>query len=157
MLARASSGLYFVEDFLYRHSAKDGAYFRSLCILLSYSFELLLKSIFVITNEFKNEKALENQLIRLNHDLSKIARKLGTEKLNAVGIKNLYLRRSIDFVGYIVETTSGKEVAVEDFIDIRYDFTRDALRVLPEDEEFKGWVSETIQIYTKIKDLYFTD
>ena len=156
MTVRASSALDFIDDFLQGHNAKDGAYFRSICILLSYSFELLLKSVVVFTSEYNSKDELEKELRNLNHDLIKIAVQLGEDKLQRIGIIGVDRRSTPAFIGYIVNTTSGKQITVENFIDIRYDFTNDSLRDLPEDEEFRLWVEQTQMIYSKIKELHLS-
>ena len=157
MTTRAATGLYFIEDFLSDsiHGAKDGAYFRSLCILLSYSFELLLKAQFVMTREFVDKKSLESELRDLNHNIVRISTRLGTVELDAIGIKSVTPRTSSSFVGYVIQTKPGKKIVIEDFIDIRYDFTKDALRNLPENDEFIEWKDEALAIYNKIKKLHF--
>jgi hypothetical protein len=151
MLTRALTGLYFLEDFLCRHSAKDGADFRSLCILLSYSFELTLKTAVVMTSESVIKDELEGELKDLNHDIIKISRSFEKDDLNKIGIKSITSRNTNSFVGYIAKTCDDKEIVIENFIDIRYDFMNDSLRGLPENEEFKTWVTETIGIANKIK------
>ena len=156
LAVRASSGLYFIEDFLYRHSAEDGAFFRSLCILLSYSFELLLKAQFVATSEFNDKAELERSLKDLNHDILKISAKLGSSKLNAIGINCVNPRSGTDFIGYDIVTIQGKKISVENFIDIRYDFTNDTLRDLPTNGEFTEWVTEALNVYGKIKKQHFS-
>lgn len=151
-LTRALTGLYFLEDFLYRHSAKDGAYFRSLCILLSYSFELTLKTVVVMVSESVTKEDLEKELRGLNHDIIKISQNLKESELNKIGIKSITPRNTDSFIGYVVKTCDNKEIVIENFIDIRYDFMNDSLRDLPENEEFKTWVTETIEVANKIKE-----
>lgn len=154
ILTRASTGLYFLQDFLYRHSANDAAYFRSLCILLSYNFELLLKAVFVLTGNFETIGELENKLKSLNHSPTNISLKLGEANLKLIGIERIDHRRTLDFIGYIVECTSGKKIVIEDFIDIRYDFTKETLRVLPGDNDFNEWVTASLEIHSNIKKHY---
>lgn len=150
-LTRALTGLYFLEDFLYQRSAKDGAYFRSLCILLSYSFELTLKTAVVMVSESVTKEELEEELKGLNHDIIKISQNLKESGLNKIGIKSITPRNTNSFIGYIAKTCDDKEIIIENFIDIRYDFMNDSLRNLPENEEFKTWVTETIEVANKIK------
>ena|SRR3989344_2540439 len=153
MLTRAETGLYFIDDFLYDHSAKDGAYFRSICLLLSYSFELVLKATVVLVSKCSTKKELEKELRNLNHDIIKISNKLNTNELNDIGIKSISAKISTNFIGYIAKTMDDKEISIENFTDIRYDFMSDSLRSLPEDIEFKMWVAETHNILKNIRRL----
>lgn len=153
MLSRAATGLYFLEDFLYRHSAKDGAYFRSLCILLSHNFELVLKALVVLTSMSTTKDQLDKELRLLNHNIIEISKKLGSHELNNIGIKDITLRDTTDFTGYIIQTNEDKEILIEGFNDIRYDFMNDSLRNLPENEDFKMWVIETLIVLKKVKQI----
>jgi hypothetical protein len=156
MATRALTGLYFIEDFLSEpiHSAKDGAYFRSLCILLSYSFELLLKAHFVMVSNFKSKADLEKTLQKMNHDIVEISRKIGRAKLGQIGVKSIRMRTTTNFVGYVVEMLNGRKIIIENFVDIRYDFIKDHVRDLPEDAEFREWKDESLAIHKKISEAF---
>ena len=153
MLSRAETGLYFLEDFLFRHSAKDAVYFRSILIILSYSFELVLKAKVVLVSKSIIKDELERELKKLNHNIINVSNKLTKEDLNSIGIEKIDIRNTNDFVGYIIKTSSGKELSIEDFIDVRYDFMKNSRRDLQEYEKVKECVSEILNIIKKIKDL----
>lgn len=150
MLGRSETNLYFVQDFLRDHSASDGAYLRSISILLSYSFELILKAKVVMSNEYKDKIDLEKSLKNLNHDLIKISDKLGGDGLGSLGIKSISMNK-MNFIDYTAITDLGNKILVENFTDIRYDFINDSLRSLPMDHEFNEWLSSTFYVLSRAK------
>lgn len=155
ILSRAETNIYFIDDFLYNHSAKDGAYFRSLSILLSYSFELALKAVLVLKNNYSNKEGLEKHLKNLSHNLLKIRDELSTDELEEIGVKNIESRNTTNFIGYRTKTTDSKEIIIENFTDVRYDFTNDSLRDLPEDRDFREWVHETLKLIKNIRESFY--
>src|SRR3989344_8360935 len=70
----ASTGLSFVEDSLtsMMSDATDLSRLRSFYILLSYNFELLLKSRIVMTESFADKQAMNSRLIEVGHDIQTI-------------------------------------------------------------------------------------
>jgi hypothetical protein len=153
ILTRAETSIYFVEDFLYHYNAKDGVFFRSICILLSYGFELALKSRFVFLSKSKDKLELEKELKNLNHDVLKIADSLGVEELNKIGINDITGRNTSSFLGYVIKISEDKEISIENFTDIRYDFLNDGLRNLEEHETIKMYIEEILKIIGQIKKL----
>lgn len=153
ILSRAETGLYFIEDFLFRHNAADGAYFRSLLILFSYSFELVLKSQLVIACQESDRASLEKRLKYLGHSIEKIIQEFSEGQLRDLGIQKAEARVNSSFLGYIITTKSGNQISIEDFVDVRYDFLKDSLRDLPKDEDVKIWIREIKKIIKAIREL----
>ena len=125
LTSRASTGFTFIGNYLNRVEITDPADLRSIYILFSFNFELLLKSRVVMLSDARNEGELEDELRDLKHDLRNIGENiLGDSELNEIGISKISLK-SKPFKKYIVNTTAGKEIDVYDFIDVRYDFFND--------------------------------
>lgn len=140
----ASTGLTFIEDSLANtmSTATDMAFLRSFYMLLSYNFELILKSRIVMSGNFPDKNAMNNELRKLGHDIKKIGDKLGDAGLNELGIKKID-----ENAQYKITTTDNKEVFIENFTKIRYDFLDDVMRTVDNQEH------ERIKEYTRI----FTD
>ncbi len=121
----ASTGLSFIEDSLSRimNDATDLAYLRPFYILLSYNFELILKSRVVMIEKFLDKNAIKDELRNLGHDIKKIGKKLGNTNLKDLGIKEI-----VENNQYKVTTIENKEVYVENFTKSRYDFLDDIMR-----------------------------
>ncbi|MDO8589854.1 MAG: hypothetical protein Q7R69_01105 [bacterium] len=136
----ASTGLSFIEDSLSRvmNNATDMAYLRSFYILLSYNFELILKSRVVMLNNFSDKNDINDTLRKLGHDITKISEAL-VANLEELGIKEITENGS----QYKVITTDNKEIYVENFTKIRYDFLDNVMRNVDNQEH------ERIKKYTK--------
>jgi|SRR3989344_2469457 len=127
-ISRAQSTLYFLEEFLRdKQGGTDAAYSRSLYILLSYSFELILKSLMVLTSNATSIQALDKELRKPLHDFEGIFKKLNKVGLLNVGLKNIVRKQRRSFIEYIVETDDNK-ILIQDFTNVRYDFISDDLR-----------------------------
>jgi hypothetical protein len=142
--------LFFIDDYLYRDSAIDVAGIRCLQLLISYHVELLLKAIYVFRKSFVDEKEVEKELISLGHNMENIGNKLGNQELSNIGIKNI--KKGISG-GYVIETTEGRKIYVEDFIDIRYDFIIGRIRriFLEDDNEIREDIKVIKEIIKKVK------
>ncbi len=68
----SSTGLTFLQDYLYDNQETDPAFIRSIYILLSYNVELFLKSRVVMLGSFLNENDLKKKLTSLSHNLLNI-------------------------------------------------------------------------------------
>jgi len=136
----ASTGLSFIEDSLSRimSDATDTAYLRSFYILLSYNFELILKSRVVMLNSFSDKNAINDELRKLGHDIIKIKETLASN-LTELGVKEITENGS----QYKIITTDDKEICIENFTKIRYDFLDDVMRNVDNQEH------ERIKEYTK--------
>lgn len=147
--ARISTGLTFIEfEYLRRHSSPDSAYIRNIYILLSYYSELLIKAIYIATTETENINVLDEKLKKQAHDLKKIGKEIGAEKLMEYGIFK------IDKIGeeYSIRTI-GEVFYVKDFTDIRYDFIGNRVRTLEGDEHilFQHQIKIMHQILKRLK------
>jgi hypothetical protein len=146
----ASTGLSFIEDSLSRimNDATDMAYLRSFYILLSYNFELILKSRVVMLKNFSDKKAINDELRKLGHDITKIKKTLGIN-LEELGIKEITENDN----QYKVTTTDGKEVYIENFTKIRYDFLDDVMRTVDNQEHIriKEYAESIVSILRKAK------
>ncbi|MBU4015255.1 hypothetical protein KKC83_02935 [Patescibacteria group bacterium] len=104
-----------VKDFLVSDITEDEPRFRSYYILLSYAFELMLKSRLVMVTNIS-----EDELIKIyGHDVKKILQKLkDLNELKNIGIKDLpeVIKQYI----YKIETTDSKIFYIYDFTNIRY-------------------------------------
>lgn len=137
----ASTGLTFIEDSLANtmSTVTDRAFLRSFYMLLSYNFELILKSRIVMLRNFPDKNAMNDELRKLGHDIKNIGDKLGDTNLNELGIKKLD-----ENAQYKITTTDNKEVFIENFTKIRYDFLDDVMRTVDSQEH------ERIKEYTRI-------
>ena len=66
---------------------------------------------------FSDKNAINDELRKLGHDIKKIGEKLGENNLKDLGIKEIGENNQ-----YKITTTENKEVFVENFTKIRYDF-----------------------------------
>lgn len=137
----ASTGLTFVEDSLVNtmSTTTDMAFLRSFYMLLSYNFELILKSRIVMSENFPDKNVMNDELRKLGHDIKKIGNKLGDAGLNELGIKQID-----ENAQYKITTTDNNEIFIENFTKIRYDFLEDVMRTVDSQEH------ERIKEYTRI-------
>ncbi|HEY4487854.1 MAG TPA: hypothetical protein VI483_03775, partial [Candidatus Paceibacterota bacterium] len=147
----ASTGLSFVQDSLtsMMNDATDLSRLRSFYILLSYNFELLLKSRIVMTENFANKQAMNSRLIELGHDIQTIANTLGNSTLAEIGIAKV----ENGLGQYKITTTDNKNILIENFTRIRYDFLDNIMRTVGsrEHERIKEYVDILFSILIKIK------
>ena len=141
----ASTGLTFVEDSLVNmmNNATDLAFLRSFYILLSYNLELILKSRVVMTGNFSDKNVINDELRKLGHDIKKIGERLGENNLKDLGVKEI-----IENHQYKITTTDNKEVCIENFTKIRYDFLDDVMRNVDNQEHER--VKEYIKTLTDV-------
>ena len=148
----ASTGLSFVEDSLtsMMSDATDLSRLRSFYILLSYNFELLLKSRIVMTESFADKQAMNNRLIELGHDIQTIANALGNHTLAEIGITKVENGSG----QYKIATTDNKEILIENFTRIRYDFLDNIMRTIDprEHERIKNGIDVLFSILRKAKE-----
>lgn len=148
----ASTGLSFVEDSLtsMMNDATDLARLRSFYILLSYNFELVLKSRIVMVENFVDKQSLNSRLVELGHNIQAIANALGNPVLQELGISKVEKNSG----QYKISTTDNKEVPIEDFTKIRYDFLDNIVRAVgsQEHERIKDYVDTLFSILRKTKE-----
>ncbi len=146
----ASTGLSFIENSLssIMNEATDMAYLRSFYILLSYNFELVLKSRVVMIKSFSDKKSINNELGKLGHDITKIGKTLATN-LEELGVKEIIENGS----QYKIVTTDNKEIYIENFTKIRYDFLDDVMRNVDNQEHtrIKEYADILVSILRKAK------
>lgn len=142
----ASTGLSFVEDSLTRimNNATDLAYLRSFYILLSYNFELILKSRIVMIENFSDKEVINEELKKLGHDIKKIGEKLGDTNLQELGVKEILE----DNNQYKIVVVNNKEIRIENFTKIRYDFLDDVMRNIDNQEHVR--IKEYVIILTDL-------
>ena len=141
----ASTGLSFVEDSLVSmmSDTTDLARLRSFYILLSYNFELVLKSRIVMVENFSDKQSLNNRLIGLGHDIQAIANALSKD-LQELGISKVERNGT----QYKIGTADNKEVVIEDFTKIRYDFLDDIVRKVDSQEHTR--IKENVDVLFSI-------
>lgn len=147
----AFTGLSFIENSLSRimNDATDLAYLRSFYILLSYNFELILKSRVVMLNSFSDKNAINDKLRRLGHDITKIREALATN-LEELDLKEITENGS----QYKVITTDNKEIYIENFTKIRYDFLDNVMRNVDDQEHarIKEYAKILVSVLSKAKE-----
>ena len=148
----ASTGLSFVEDSLtsMMSDATDLSRLRSFYILLSYNFELVLKSRIVMVENFNDKQSLNSRLVGLGHDIQAIAKALDETNLQELGISKVEKNGT----QYKVGTTDNKEMLIEDFTKIRYDFLDDIVRSVDSQEHarIKEYLDVLFSILKKAKE-----
>lgn len=104
-----------VKDFLASDTSEDEPRFRSYYILLSYAFELMLKSRLVVATNIT-----EDELIKIyGHNINKILYKLKElNELEKIGIK--VLPKKVKPHIYKIGTTGYETFYIHDFTNIRY-------------------------------------
>ncbi len=153
MLARASSNLYFLKHFLFNEKADDIARQRSILILLSYSLEIILKAGILYTCSSDLKKELDEKLKEFSHhDINIILDELRKRKfLSQLGISDYRKTKSFGFVNYEIKMKNGNKIRVENFVNIRYDFTNQNLRNLLTDKEMREYIDETLTTLKKLQ------
>ena len=148
----ASTGICFIEDSLARimNDSTDCAFLRSFYILLSYNFELILKSRIVMLSSVAGKEALNDELRKLGHDLIKIKEALGSN-LEELGIKEV-----IENDGrYEITNTAEEKIYIENFTRIRYDFLDDVTRKVDNQEHLRikqyAEIMNSVLVQTKRK------
>ncbi len=147
----ASSGLFFIEDYLLGiDNTTDISRLRSFYILLSYNFELLLKSRIVMVESFIDKQAMNNCLVKLGHNIQTIVAALGNPALTEIGIAKV----ENGLGQYKITTTDNKEVLIENFTMIRYDFLDNIMRIVDfkEHERIKEYLEVLFGILKKVKE-----
>lgn len=147
----AFAGLSFAEDSLVNmmSDTTDLTRLRSFYILLSYNFELILKSRIVMVENFTDKQSLNVRLIGLGHDIQAIANALGNTSLQELGIAKVEKNAQ-----YKVSTVDNKEVLIEDFTKIRYDFLDNITRSVDSQEHtrIKEYIETLFSILKKAKE-----
>jgi hypothetical protein len=152
IIARVEAGFMFIQAKYVVPQQKaggpDAMWIRSIYILFSFYFELLLKTMVVLKMEFKTIDELDSKLRDLKHKIESIGKEICD--LKEIGIKNISLKNG----EYKIQTFEGL-IYVKDFIDIRYDFLRGKVRNLKrnEDKIIENNLKRSYIILEKIKRL----
>ena len=125
---RANSGLHFLNQCLtYIHrGGTDAAFSRSIYILFSYNFELILKACILLGSQQTMKIDLIEEI--KSHNLEKLSKKLSGNVLGELDIKSIQREENSGFIEYVIEMISGDNIVIQDLIDVRYDFVKDVLR-----------------------------
>jgi len=125
---RANSGVHFLDQCLthIHKGGTDAAFSRSLYILFSYNFELILKARILLASRQTKREDLIKEI--KSHDLEKLSKKLSENALCDFDIKSIQKRESSGFTEYVIEIANGNRIVIQDLVDVRYDFVKDLLR-----------------------------
>ncbi len=155
ILARADSSLYFLEHALTiaNMKANDYAWQRSILMILSYAFELIIKAEIVFNSENTNTEDIDKELKDLGHNIQKILQKIDRSGLmTSMGIHSY----RVDTVGklkkYVINFKDQNHVTVEDFVDIRYDYVKSDYRDIIDHDVIVNYVSKMISLSKNVKD-----
>ena len=157
----------FVHDYLrddidnFGDNSMDEPRLRSHYILLSYGFEMILKSRVAMLSTVQDRDELNEELQKLGHDFVKISDTLGSELKN-IGITKIELKiakcnnpqNPDDEYGYfIIETENGKKISIENFTDIRYGCIGGGMRIIDMEEHKKivEYATAILEIWEKVK------
>jgi len=109
--------------------ADDVAWQRSVLIMLSYAFELILKAKIVITSTKEDVDGVDQELKSFGHDIQKILSELDRRGvLSSMKIVRYQVSSNGSFRQYEIYFDDQKQLIVEDFVDIRYDYIKTTLR-----------------------------
>ncbi len=145
IVARVQTGLFVIDEYLRLQNSRnsngpDTAWLRSLYIILSFHFEILLKSRLIAIGSFKDKEDLDNKLKKVGHNVKAIGAELGEGELRKINIETISL---IDVDGEYIIKTADKTIYIKDFNDIRYDFIEGKVRNIKRDENSR--ISESVE------------
>lgn len=152
---RANSGFHFIEACLdhFHKGGTDAAYSRSLYILFSYNFELMLKARVLLTSSLTTRKELLQSV--KSHDLVSLSEKLSQQELNDLDIAKIEKIDNAGFEEHKIILVTGKTFTLQEFTDVRYDFGKDTLRRIDYEEsaQMKAVVEILIKMTKKIMEM----
>lgn len=157
----------FVRDYLrddlcnFGNSSMDEARLRSHYILLSFGFEMILKSRVVMLSNVQDEDQLNEKLQKVGHNFVKISDALESQ-LNNIGIAKVELKTAKcnnpknpadEYSYFIIETVDGKKISIENFTDIRYGCIGGGTRIVDKTEHKKivEYATAILEIWEKVK------
>ncbi len=160
VISRAEGGLYFLKQCLQliHRGGTDAAFSRSIYILFSYNFELILKTLLIITkiNCDISKKKLEQELRTMSHNFEKYFKKIPINIFKDIGIECIKEQKNKGFIEYKVATSDSnvKTIIFQDFINVRYDFLKDSFRSSNSDESarMKKEIEALLEMVKKIKE-----
>lgn len=150
----------FVRDYIQDNLSMDEPRLRSHYILLSYGFEMILKSRVAMLLTIQDKDKLNEELQKLGHNFVKISDTLGSELKN-IGIKKIELKTGKcndqknpddEYSYFIIETVDGKKISIENFTDIRYGCIGGGMRIVDraEHEKILEYTTVILEISEKI-------
>src|SRR3989344_47538 len=147
-IGRAETGLYFLRECLTKihRGGTDAAFSRSIYILLSFNFELILKSRVILNRNITSRKDLLKGI--KHHNLEKLSKELSSSLLKDINIKDIQTKKDAGFVEYKIKIVEGEEIIIQDLVDVRYDFIKDNLRNIDVDESTR--INNEIDIFLKM-------
>ncbi|MDP3710631.1 MAG: hypothetical protein Q8R29_02805 [bacterium] len=158
----------FVRDYLrddidnFGDSSMDEPRLRSHYILLSYGFEMILKSRVAMLLTVQGKDELNEKLQKIGHNFVKISDILSIEELKNIGIAKVELKtakcnnpknREDEYSYFIIETVDGKKISIENFTDIRYGCIGGGMRIVDKEEHKKilEYTTVILEIWEKVK------
>ncbi|MBU1292401.1 hypothetical protein KKH07_02950, partial [Patescibacteria group bacterium] len=119
-LERGRQAIKFVEDHLDPDSV-DEPWLRSSYILMSFGFEIILKSRVIALSHASNKLELDQELIKIGHNFISLFEVLGEKELKHIGLKKDIIKEPYNNYNYfVIETINDKSIKIENFNDIRY-------------------------------------
>jgi hypothetical protein len=149
ILARADSVLYFLDHALNfaNMKANDIAWQRSILIMISYAFELILKAELVFTSEKISADEIDNELRGFGHNIQQIIDEIKKRSsLSLMGVSNYTVTKKDILKQYVITFKDNTEVIVEDFVDIRYDYTKNTLREIIDHEIITMYIKKILEL-----------
>lgn len=155
LIYRGEQSIKFVYDYLkFMDKSMDEPRLRSFYILLSYGFEMILKSrIIMLFTEDENK--LNKKLKNIGHDFVEISKILGKNELKNIEIikieskiekcntrKNSNDKRKY----FMIKTITNKNIIIEDFTDVRYGCDR-----IEKTEKILEYIETIFEVSDKIK------
>ena len=117
-LTRGEQAIKFVREYT-NSQDMDEPWLTPRRLLLSFGFELILKSKVISMSKATNKPMLEKELMDIGHNFTNFKTALGGE-LAKIGIIDIQTKSSIgDYSYYIIKTKEG-DIEVENLNDIRY-------------------------------------
>ena len=93
---------------------------------------MILKSCLLLTLPDATRTNLIEQV--KTHDLENLSKKIPEATLHSLNINYVKRKEDSGFKEYILSLSDGKQIIVQDLIDVRYDFDKDNLRPIDPDE-----------------------
>jgi len=103
-----------------------------------------------MVENFNDKQSLNSRLVTLGHDIQAIAKELGETSLRELGISKV----DKSSTQYKVSTTDNKDLLIEDFTKIRYNFLDDIVRSVDSQEHvhIKEYLDILFMILKRVKE-----
>jgi len=155
----------FVRDYLSKEENikdLDEPRLRSHYMLLSFGFELILKSRVIMLSQASDKIELHEELSKkIGHDFTEIESTLGEYELEKIGIERVKLIKAKcndsknpddEYSNFIIKTTTD-EIVIENFTDIRYGCMGGGVRTVSRNEHKKilEYVKLVLEVCEKVR------